>query len=212
MSDLVATLRAIVRDELRSVRLGDLAVVSAIAPHASASDTNNHACTVKLRESGLELARVPIATQHVGLVSAPRVGDLVLVSYVNGDPNRPIVAGRLYTDATRPPVHDEGELCLEAPPGGKTRLAIAGNGDVVIAAGETKITVHQDGSIEITGNQDLAIKVKGNVALTCTDCTIDASGDVALGSGGSGVITQDSHKCYFTGAPLVGSATVKAKR
>ena len=27
----------------------------------------------------------------------------------------------------------------------------------------------------------------------------------------SGVITDKTHKCYFTGAPLVGSTTVKAK-
>jgi hypothetical protein len=145
------------------------------------------------------------------MVSPPRVGDLVLLSYVNGDPNRPIVAGRLYTDGTRPPVHDEDELRIESPPGGKTKLAIAKNGDVVVAAGDTTITVHQDGTIEIAGKEDLKVEVKGNVALKCKDCSIDASGNVELGSGGSGVITQDSHKCYFTGAPLVGSTTVKAK-
>ena len=47
--------------------------------------------------------------------------------------------------------------------------------------------------------------------LTCVDCEIDASGKVDLGTGGAGVITEATHHCYFTGAPLVGSKDVKAK-
>jgi hypothetical protein len=37
---------------------------------------------VQLREGGLELRKVPIATPHVGMASAPQVGDLVLLNYV----------------------------------------------------------------------------------------------------------------------------------
>src|SRR5262245_46832325 len=109
MSDLMTILRAVVRDELRSLRLGDLAVVTAIAPHSGDGDENNHQCDVKLREGELELKKVPIATPHVGMVSPPAAGDLVLLSYVGGDPNRPIVVGRLYTDEARPPLHEAGE-------------------------------------------------------------------------------------------------------
>ena len=38
-----------------------------------------------------------------------------------------------------------------------------------------------------------------------------ASGNVDLGKDGAGVITEKSHKCYFTGKALVPSGTVKAK-
>ncbi len=55
------------------------------------------------------------------------------------------------------------------------------------------------------------MEIKGNVNLKCADCKIDASGKIELGSGGTGVITEASHKCYFTGAPLVSSKNVTAK-
>jgi len=211
MTDPVTIIRAIVRDELKSVRLGDLAVVTSAFPHA-AGDANNYECNVRLREGNLELRKVPIATPHVGMVSAPQVGDLVLVSYVGGDPNRAIVIGRLYSDQARPPVHKDKEWWVESPlQGQKTSLAIDDKGAVVITAGKTVVKVNQDCKVEISGEEDLKVEVKGNVALKCSDCKIDASGKVELGNGGSGVITEDSHKCYFTGAALVGSKNVKAK-
>jgi hypothetical protein len=40
---------------------------------------------------------------------------------------------------------------------------------------------------------------------------VDASGKIDLGTGGSGVITEQSHRCYITGEALKGSKDVKAK-
>lgn len=211
MSELMTLLRAIVRDELKSLRLGDVAVVTAVAPHADAGDANNHQCDVRLREGTLELKKVPIATPHVGMVSPPRVGELVLLSYVGGDPARPIVVGRLYSDEARPPVHKEDEWKVEAPPGGTTSIALDAEGSAIVTAGKTLLTLKKDGSVELTSNEDLKLEVKGNVELKCQDCKLDASGNIDLGSGGAGVITEATHKCYITGAPLVGSKSVKAK-
>lgn len=206
----MSILRAIVRDELKSLRLGDLAVVTAISPHTDEGDAHNHECDVKLREGELELKKVPIATPHVGMVSPPRVGDLVLLSYVGGDPNRPIIVGRLYSDEVRPPKHEADEWRVESPPGG-TSLAIDKEGSAVVTAGKTMLTMKKDGTVELVSNEDLKLDVKGNVELKCRDCKVDASGNIDLGTGGGGVITDKTHKCYFTGAPLVGSTTVKAK-
>jgi phage baseplate assembly protein gpV len=211
MNDPIAIIRAVVRDELRALRLGDIAVVTSVFPHAGESDTYNHYCNVKLREGDLELRKVPIATPHVGMVSAPAVGDLVLLSYVGGDANRAVIVGRLYSDQARPPLHDENEWQVEAPLHGQTSLAIDKQGALVLTAGKTVLTLHQDESVEIAGETDLKITVKGNVKLKCVDCEIDAEGKVDLGLGGGGVITDMTHKCYFTGAPLIGSTTVKAK-
>jgi len=210
MSDLVTIIRAIVRDELASLRLGDIGVVTSSFPHAE-GDENNHECNVQLRESGLELRRVPIATPHVGMASAPRAGELVLISYVGGDPNRPIVVGRLYSDEVNPPVHAADEWRVVSPPGGTTSIAIDAEQSVVLSAGETVLTLKQDDVITIQGKADLTIEVDGNVQLTCQDCTVDASGKIDLGTGGSGVITEQSHRCYFTGEALKGSKDVKAK-
>jgi phage baseplate assembly protein gpV len=210
MSDLVTIIRAIIRDELASLRLGDVGVVTSSFPHAD-GDEHNYECNVKLRESELELRRVPIVTPHVGMVSAPRVGELVLLSYVGGDPNRPIVVGRLYSDEVNPPVHEADEWRVVAPPGGKTSIAIDKDQSIVLTAGENLLTLKQDDVITIQGKADLTIQVDGNVELKCTDCKVDASGNIDLGSSGSGVITEKSHKCYFTGEALKGSQSVKAK-
>lgn len=211
MNDPVAIIRAIIKEELRSLRLGDIAVVTSVFPHTAGNDANNYECNVKLRESNLELRKVPIATPHIGCVSAPTVGDLVLLTYVGGDPNRAIVVGRLYSDEAQPPAHDENEWHVEAPLNGKTSLAIDKKGALVLTSGKTVLTLHQDDTIEIIGEKDLTIEVKGNVSLKCNNCKIDASGNVDLGNNGAGIITEDTHKCYFTGNALVGSKTVKAK-
>ena len=210
MSDLVDTIRAIVRDEMLALRLGDLGVVTSVFPHAE-GDTHNHECNVQLRESDLELRKVPIATPHIGMVSAPRVGDLVLVTYVGGDPNRPIVIGRLYSNEANPPEHEETEFVLAAPFDAETSLRIDTEESVVVTAGANVVTIKKDGDIEVTGEGELKITVSGNTTIECGDATIDASGEINLGTGGDPVITEGSHKCYYSGAPLVGAPNVKAK-
>ncbi len=226
MSDPVEIIRAVVRDELKSLRLGDVGVVTSVFPHAE-GDVNNYECNVKLRESDLELRKVPMTTPHIGMVSVPQVGELVLVSYVGADPDRPIVVGRLYSDQANPPEHKEKEWRLVAPFEGETSVAVDEEALLVVTCGKTVVTVKKDGNVEVQGEADLTVEVKGNAQVTsegditleakgnaqikCSDCTIDASGNIDLGTGGSGVITEQSHKCYFTGAPLVASKTVKAK-
>lgn len=211
MTDPVSIIRAIVRDELAAIRLPDIAVVTSAFPHTSPDDGHNHECSVRLREGGLELRRVPIATPHVGMISAPQQGELVLVAYVNGDPNRPVVAGRFYSEKAAPPLHEAKEWRLAAPFGGTTSIAIDKDESVVVTAGGTAVTVRKDGNVEVKGKADLKVEVKGKVELKCGDARIDASGSIELGNGGSGVITEASHRCYFTGKPLVPSKSVKAK-
>lgn len=218
MNDLFQIFRAMLRDELRALRTGDTAVVTATAPHAD-GDAHNHECDVALRHGGLALTRVPIATPHVGMVSPPRVGDVVLVTYVDGDPDRPVISGRLYSDVAPPPVHADGELWLSMPPEHRTQIGFKADGSLLLAAGKTTIAVALDGAVTLTGEADLQLTIKGDakikadgaVELACADARIKASGNIDLGDGGDGVITTGSHKCYITGKALVGSATVKAK-
>lgn len=211
MHDPITLLRALIREELTSLALGDIAVVTSVFPHGEASDANNHECTVRLRSTELELRRVPIATPHVGMVSCPAIGDLVLISYVGGDPELPVVIGRLYSEARRPPLHGEREWRLQVPSPDGTCLAIDAEGSFQVKAGKTELTLKKDGAVQLKAEQDLTLEVKGHVTLSCQDCNVKASGSVLLGEGGSGVITEASHKCYFSGAPLRGSQSVKAK-
>lgn len=216
MSDLISILRAIVRDELRTLHTTDLGIVSRVTPHAEDSDSNNYECSVKLRTRDhegkeIEINKVPLTTPHAGMVSAPEVGDLVLLAYAGGDAQQPIVLGRLYSAERAAPLHAAKEWRVEAPLGGKTSLAIDKDGAVVIKSGDNTVTIHNSGNIEVTGKKDLTLTVDGNVKLSCKDCAIEASGNIDLGKGGAGVITTDSHRCYYTGTALIGSKTVKAK-
>ncbi|WP_038885998.1 type VI secretion system Vgr family protein [Cronobacter dublinensis] len=43
------------------------------------------------------------AGQGFGGVQIPRVGDEVVVDFINGDPDRPLVTGRVYNEASMPP-------------------------------------------------------------------------------------------------------------
>lgn len=217
MTDPIDILRAVVRDELRALRLPDIAIVTSAFPRAAEGDKPNHECSVRLREAGpgesegLELRRVPIATPHIGMVSAPEPGELVLLLYVNGDPNRPVVAGRLHSEKARAPLHAAKEWRVESPFAGTTSIALDKEESVVVTAGKTVVTIRKDGAVEIAGEADLKIEVKGKAEITCTDAAIKASGKIELGEGGSGVITEQSHKCYFTGKALKPSQNVLAK-
>ncbi|MDO6410130.1 type VI secretion system Vgr family protein, partial [Pantoea phytobeneficialis] len=43
------------------------------------------------------------AGQGFGGVQIPRVGDEVVVDFINGDPDRPLIIGRVYNEASMPP-------------------------------------------------------------------------------------------------------------
>jgi phage baseplate assembly protein gpV len=68
-----------------------------------------------LKNSGLLLKRVPIASGHIGTVAIPNVGDLVLLAFDKGDVNQPIVIGRLYNDVDRPPLNNANEIIFRLP-------------------------------------------------------------------------------------------------
>ena len=45
----------------------------------------------------------PWASAGFGAIQVPRVGDEVLVDFINGDPDRPIIVGRVYNQLNMPP-------------------------------------------------------------------------------------------------------------
>jgi uncharacterized protein involved in type VI secretion and phage assembly len=97
------------------------AVGKVTATFGASGSPPDHAVTVDLRDSGLVLPRVPIAVGALGLAALPAVGDLVLVVFLGGDPNAPVVVGRLYTDAVAPPgTGTDGKLALALPAGAQT--------------------------------------------------------------------------------------------
>lgn len=116
MQDMVQTIRHIARHEVRQTWLPRLAVVTSVSP---ASEGDLYACSVQLREEGIVLPRVPVATSLLGLTALPRQDDLVLVAFANGDIHAPVIVGCLYNEQAGPPEHGPGELALSLP-GGET--------------------------------------------------------------------------------------------
>ncbi|HVG43427.1 MAG TPA: phage baseplate assembly protein V [Longimicrobium sp.] len=219
MSGIVDVIQAIVRHELARVRTADLGVVEAVGSHADAGDHDNYGCDVRLKNSGLLLKRVPVATQHVGSVAAPRAGELVMVAYDKGDVNQPVVIGRLYHDGGRPPANGVGEMITRIPldaaddetliaelrnlsSGSPPREALlrmapkvavrATDGTVRATAGKNEIVIDQPGQ---SGGE---VKVSaGRSSITIAqngDITVDSAGALTLRAKGDVVIEGKSVK------------------
>ncbi len=167
--EIVEIIRKIVENEVRKIHIAEIGVVTSVFPHSSGSDKNNYECNVSLKYRDLELRKVPVATQHIGLANIPHVGDLVLITFINGNVNAPIIIGRLYTDEDRPPLSKEEEIVYVPPysensdlkrmhvefPGG---MELSVKDDVAtIKANKTTLTLKRDGDVEIKSRAKVGI-------------------------------------------------------
>ncbi len=207
MMDMVEAIRGIAQEELRNFRMPELGIVTSIFPHSSDSDKDNYECNVRLKEPDLELRRVPIATQVIGLAGIPRVGDLVLVLYVNGDVNSPVIVGRLYNDEDRPPANKAEEIVYVAPystnpdvrrvylefPSGLTLQMT--DDDVKLKAGATRVTISRNGNVTVESKADVTIAAKG-------DASIKADGEMNI-SGATVNIKSEQDMRIESGSNLI---------
>jgi len=182
VSELIATLRALVRAEIARVRAPALGAVTRTYPKTGDDGKDNHQVDVKLIDSGVELPRVPVAVPRLGLSALPNVDDLVLIVFVNGDLNAPIAVGSVYDDTVHPPVAKDGEvvymppededasvrrLHIELKNGGKLTLD---DDKLTVELGDTALVINKDG--------DVTIKAKGKVRL-------ESESDLELVAGGA---------------------------
>ena len=199
-NSLFDTIRSIVQQEIKQLRMGELAVVQEQHPHESDSDQNNHSCTVALRDSQIVLKKVPIATSRLGMASIPDLGDLVLVQFLNGSINAPVIVGSFYNDEDRPPVSAPGQAVLQLPKDGsegeginvkavsedESSLTINAGGTVIVSLkdadpaveinvgdGSGVITIDSDGTVNITSSTALNVK-------SDADMNIEAGGTLNL--------------------------------
>ena len=209
--DIVELIRAVVRTELQTMHLPELGVVTKARPHASAGDKENYACDVMLRDTGLELKGVPVATQRIGHVAIPNVEDLVLISFVHGKIHHPVIVGRLYNNVDRPPVAKDQECVYVCPDDKKSGVRRAHfafpNGNkatldddkFVLEMGTTKVTIKNGGDIELQSAGNVTIKAGG-------DMKLEAGGKFELAAGTSMALEAQ------TSAKLQGlSVSVKAQ-
>jgi hypothetical protein len=112
---IVESIRKIAEAEIRKLHTNEIGKVTSVFPHSSDSDKDNYECNVKLRDKEVELRKVPVLISHVGFANIPHVGDLVLISFINGDINSPVIIGRLYNDEDRPPLSKMEEIVYSPP-------------------------------------------------------------------------------------------------
>lgn len=196
---LFDTIRRIVQEEVSRVRTAELAVVQEQHPHAADSDKDNYACTVAMRDSGIVLKQVPVATSQIGLASIPAVGDLVLIQFINGDINAPVITGRLYNDEDRPPVNDDSQMIVHLPLGAANSDAVhieLHSGDkreIVIKLGQglelnlrdddPVVDLKVDGgkaTLKIDRDGAITLESQGNIQMKGTEITVEAQGQLNL--------------------------------
>jgi uncharacterized protein involved in type VI secretion and phage assembly len=194
--DLVDLIRAVVRDQLASMRVAELGVVTETFPHADGGDSNNYECSVRVRDSGLELHRVPVATGRIGLAAIPNVDDLVLVTFVGGDVHGPVIVGRLYNDVDRPPEAKDHECVYVSPDAAESGVRRASlqfpndntvdldDDKLVVALGGTTVTVNHDGDVSIESSGKVLVSSGGSTEVSSEgDISLTASGGVTIKAG-----------------------------
>ncbi|MEZ4868456.1 MAG: phage baseplate assembly protein V [Caldilineaceae bacterium] len=196
---LFETIQRIVQEELRRVQMAQLAIVQEQHPHAGDGDEDNYACTVQLRNSGIVLKQVPVATAQIGHAAIPAVGTLVLVQFIGGDINAPVITGSFYNDEDRPPVNDDGQSILHLPLGAGESDAVhlelhsADKRELNIKLGSgveinirdddpaVKITVDGGkGTVQIDRDGAITLESQGKVQIKGSEITIEAQSQLDL--------------------------------
>jgi uncharacterized protein involved in type VI secretion and phage assembly len=135
------------------------------------------------------------------------LGDLVLVQFLGGDVNAPIIVGSLYNDEDRPPANDDGQLVLHLPLGAGDSDAVhltlysgdqreielkLGNGlslnlrdddpvvELSVDGGKATVQIGRDGAVTIESQGDVALKAQGNVNIEGTEINVKAQGQLNL--------------------------------
>ncbi|MGB8698817.1 MAG: phage baseplate assembly protein V [Thermosynechococcaceae cyanobacterium] len=169
MDSIVGVMQKVAEQETRKRYTHELGIVTAVFPHAADSDKDNYQCSVKLKNkkqpdgSDFELRKVPLVTPHIGLANIPKVGDLVILGFINGSINAPIILGRLYNDEDRPPKNDTGQLIL-------TELDSL---TLTLKSG-TKIDIDADGNVTIEAKGDVTIN-KGSKGAARQDDPVEVT-------------------------------------
>jgi type VI secretion system secreted protein VgrG len=118
----------------------------------------------------------PWAGAGMGSISLPRVGQEVLVEFLGGDPDRPIITGRVYTNLQKVPyklpesktvtviaktrtLGGDGfnEIKADDKPGGELLSMQAERDLSVLVKRDARITVGQDAFLDVKRNQNTTV-------------------------------------------------------
>jgi uncharacterized protein involved in type VI secretion and phage assembly len=186
-SGIIDIIKKVAENEAKKILTTELGIVISVFPHSNDGDKDNYECNVKLKDKDVELRRVPVAAQHIGLANIPHVGDLVLITFVNGDINLPVIIGRLYNDEDRPPTSREEEIVYKPQYSKNTDLKRM---KIELPAEDVKINLYDDRieiesfDITIQSKRNLKIECKGDIDIKARNINIESQNAMKLKAGG----------------------------
>ncbi len=215
MSDaLYESIARIARHESGARAIAGIGKVTNVFP--ADGPTPDYAVTVELRDQGLVLPRVPVAAGMLGTAAIPAVDELVVVLFMDGDYNAPVVVGRLYHPDQNPPEHKEGQLVLALPSGSDDpALKFVLEGDkpsIKLELTSTPVSLEiVDKKVEIIlgqGSDEIHVSLqtsgggRAEIAAGQSKITLKNNGDITVSAGGK-------LKLEGTEIEIAGSAKVK---
>ncbi len=208
MSGILQIVRSVVHSEVEGAHTSLFGIVSAVFPHSDAGDDNNFEVNVRLKHEDVELRKVPVMVSNIGAAAIPAEGDLVLVQFVNGELNQPIIAGRFYHADARPPLHKDDEIVFEhrvTSDGTINQLHFANDGSIYLQRDVSKPENNSQAKagIAIDG-------ASGDITIQAGDKTtivLKNDGDIQVTSGGKIQFDAGSNDVKVT----CGTMTVNGK-
>jgi phage baseplate assembly protein gpV len=210
MTAIVPALRALIRQELAAARQLELGVITQVSSNEGGAGDSSLEVNLRVRGSAVELQKVPVMVGRRGLSCLPRVGDMVVVGFVGGALNAPVVLGAIYDDQVLPPDAAPDEILYVVPDDaadGKRRLEVQlpdnrtvtiEDAKVVITLGSTKVIVEADGAITLEAGGDINLKAQGAIA-------IEATGEATLKGSLVTVEGQSSAKLKGSSTTIAGN-------
>jgi hypothetical protein len=204
-------IRKIAQREVDKFHLLEYGKVESVNIHESEDDGIGYTCSVLLvgrtTDDGemLKLENVPISTPFTGQINVPYIDDLVLISYINGDFELPVIIGRLYSREKKPPLFEDGQHLLELsqeptslgePPimdikfvdGAQTTINIK-DSSVMVTIGDMKLTISagDEEKVELeAGSTKITLEKDGDISMeTSTNFSFNGSGDINMEASGN---------------------------
>jgi type VI secretion system secreted protein VgrG len=161
------------------------------------------------------------AGQQWGAIHIPRIGQEVIVSFLEGDPDRPIITGRVYNGKHKPPY----ALPANATQRGiKTRSSKGGNDKtfneirfedkkdseelVIHAEKDFKVDVENDATWRVGLNEDSPTKNKGHAkAIVGKTLHVDVGDEITFVTGDSKIVMKKNGDIDITCKNLSVKAT-----
>lgn len=209
-SALFDNISRIARHEANARATSGVGKVTDIYPSDGAEP--DYAATVAMRDSGLVLPRVPVAAGVLGTAAIPAVGELVVVLFMDGDYNAPVIVGRLYHPDQNPPRHGTGQIVLALPSGASDpdlSLEVDGGKPSVkfeLPGGEILIEIVEKKVLIQVGEVAIAVQGSGGgraeIAAGGSKITLKQDGDITI-SASSSKLTLEANEIEIAGSSSV---------